>query len=723
MRTINPQKQFNTLIGKWLTHLRNITLHNQITQGTAIHSHLIKNGVSTENYIATKLLVMYLNNRRSKEANEILKDFNGFNLVAHNCLINAYVQWGKLDEARKLFDEMPQRNEVSWTMLISGFMKHGRLEDSMFYFSKNPFHNVYTWTAAISGFVQNGYSFQALKLFLIMLDSGVEPNEATFTSVMRGCVDLGDFELGLGFFGLIVKAGFGKNVSVCNSLISFCLKMGEIDFARRLFDGMEERDVVSWTIILDMYVEMGDLVEARRIFDEMPERNEITWSAMISRYIQRNCFEEGLEMFRGMVQDGFKPNTSCFATVVSALARFKALLPGMSIHGHAVKIGVEADVFVSSCLVDLYSKCGKTRDGRLMFDNIKGKNVVSWNSMIGGYCISGKMEDAVKLFNVMPQRNDVSWNTIISGYVEHEQFDKVFEVFNAMLLSGLIPSKSTFSSMLRASTGIASLDKGKDLHGKAIKHGFASDVFIGTALTDMYAKSGDIVSAKKIFDRMPEKNEVSWTAMIQGLADSGFVEESLDLFEKMEKTSIPPNDLVLVSVLFACSHSGLVDKGLQYFNTMETVYGLKPKEKHYTCAVDMLSRAGRLSEAENFINSMPFEPKGSTWAALLSGCKTYKNDEIAERTAKKLMELAEEKPSGYVLLSNIYASAGRWADVMNVRKLMREKGVKKSGGCSWIELRNQVHTFYSHGTTDPESAELFGVMELLRSEMLSSDMT
>lgn len=217
---------------------------------------------------------------------------------------------------------------------------------------------------------------------------------------------------------------------------------------------------------------------------------------------------------------------------------------------------------------------------------------------------------------------------------------------------------------------------------------------------------------------MPEKNEITWTVMTQGLAESGYAKESLNLFEEMEKTSITPNEVTILSVLFACSHSGLVDKGLKYFNSMETIYNIKPNGRHYTCVVDMLSRSGRLSEAEDFINSMPFEPDSNAWASLLSGCKTYKNEEIAERAVNNLWKLAEEQPAGYVLLSNIYSSAGRWIDAMNVRKLMKEKGLRKSGGCSWVEVRNQVHCFYSEDGARSLVTELREVLEILMSEIL-----
>ncbi|KAL6960564.1 hypothetical protein U1Q18_038327 [Sarracenia purpurea var. burkii] len=716
----NPRKNFNAYIETSVSLLRNFSKQGLISRGSALHGHLIKIGMSSERYIAIKLLILYLNSRKSSEVEQLLKEFNGFNLVVHNCLISANVDQGNLDEARRLFDEMPERNEVSWTALISGFMRCGRMKESMWYFERNPFHNVVSWTAAISGFVQNGLNFEAMKLFRKMIESRVMPNDVTFTSVVRAISNLSDFGLGMTVLGLIVKVGFEHNLSVSNSLITLNLRLGEIDSARRIFDRMEDRDVVSWTAILDVYVEMGDLKGARWIFEEMPERNEVSWSAMISRYGQSGNAEEAVKLFRLMVQYGYAPNISCLSSVISSLANLKALQAGMNIHGHVSKIGVEKDVFISSSFIDLYSRCGKTEDARIVFDLILEKNVVCWNSMISGYSLNGQIEKAKEVFDRMPKRTDVSWNTLISGYLENEQCDKVFELFNQMLLSGETPNKSTFSSILCACASITSLEKGKNLHGKILKLGLPNDVFVGTALTDMYAKSGDIESSKQVFNRMPEKNEISWTAMIQGLAENGMAEESLILFEEMGRTSsLMPNELILLAVLFACSHRGLVDKGLSYFKSMEKVYGIKPNSRHYTCLVDMLSRSGRLSEAEQFIASMPCKPDSPLWAALLSGCSTTMDEKIAERTAQKLWEMAEEKSGGYILLSNIYASAGRWDDVLNTRKLMKKKGVKKSSGCSWVEVRNQIHHFYSHDGNHCESAEIYGILELVKSEMLA----
>ncbi|OMO69424.1 hypothetical protein COLO4_29062 [Corchorus olitorius] len=494
-------------------------------------------------------------------------------------------------------------------------------------------------------------------------------------------------------------------------------KLAEATQIVKEFNGF---DLAVQNCLINANIQWGNLAEARKLFDEMPERNEVTWTTLISGLMKHGRVQESMWYFERNPFKDVVSWTAGISGILSSLASLKVLRAGRTIHAHVKKIGIEEDVFISSSLVDLYCKCGETKDGRLVFDSIEKKNVVSWNSIISGYCTNGLMDEAKDLFDNMPTRDNISWGSIIGGYLECKEFDKVFEAFNEMLLSGKVPTRLTFSSVLCACANVASLEKGKDLHGKIIKVGFQYDVFLGTALTDMYAKSGDIESSKQVFDRMQERNEITWTVMIQGLAESGFAKESLALFEEMiRSSSIAPNELMLLSVLFACSHSGLVDEGLQFFGAMETVYGIRPKGRHYTCIVDMLSRAGRLYEAEEFINSMPIQPEANALAALLSGCKTYKNEEIAERTARKLGKLAEKSSAGFVLLSNIYASAGRWIDVSNIRKLMREKGLKKSGGCSWVEVRNNLHSFYSKDGTHSKSAEIYDILELLRSEMLA----
>ncbi|CAH9088141.1 unnamed protein product, partial [Cuscuta epithymum] len=708
-------RKLKTYISKSLSLLNELSDERLATHGTLLHGHFIKMGISTQQHIAVKLLIMYLTLQKSDETNEMLKEFNGFNLVATNCLISANINCGKPDEARRLFDEMPNRNEVSWTALISGLLRYGRVEEALCYFRRNPFQNVISWTALISGLVQNGLKIEAIMLLPMMLQSGVIPNNVTFTSVIRACGELEDFELGMCLLGLVVKVGFEDNLAVSNAFITFYVRLSRGDLAKRTFDKMEKKDVVSWTAILDMYVEHGDLKEVREIFDEMPERNEVSWSAMISRYNHGGYVEEAANLFHQMVnKDGLRPNISCCSAVLSALGALKAVQAGRTIHSLILKLGYEKNNFVGSSLVDLYCKCGQTEFGFQAFDSILEKNTVCWNAMVSGYSLNGQSIEARKLFDLIPHKNNVSWNSLMTGYLECEEFGKLFEIFNEMIFSGEQPNKSTFSILLSACANQASSEKGKNLHCKLLKLGFQHDIFVDTALLDMYAKSGNIESSKKIFINMPNKNVISWTAMIQGLAENGFAEESLELFEQLEDTTpFSPNEYILLAVLFACSHCGLVDKGIYYFNSMQKVYSIIPNQRHYTCVVDMLSRSGYLTEAEKFISIMPFEPEANMWAALLSSCKTYGNEIMAEIVPNRYLL----ESGGYVLLSNVYASAGRWTDVLNTRKLMQEKGVKKCGGFSWIEVRSEQHVFYSLDGSHAESAEIYSILELLNSEM------
>ncbi|GMH12726.1 hypothetical protein Nepgr_014567 [Nepenthes gracilis] len=718
--TIKPAENLVTYVEACSCLLRNFKNHSFISEGRALHGLLVKMGLQLQRDIAVELLTFYLKFRRSSEADQVLRDFNGFDLVVYNCLISANVQWGNLHEACRLFDEMPERNEFSWTALISCLMKNGRVKEAICYFERNPFHNVVSWTAAISGLVQNGLNLDALKHFRKMLQFKVMPNAVTFSSLVKACTGLGDYELGMCLLGLIVKAGFEENISVSNSLITLCLKLGETDVARTIFDQMKKKDVVSWTAILDMYADAGDLGEARRVFGEMPRRNEVSWSAMIARYSQGGYAAEATKLFQQMVQEGLNPNVSCLSCIISALASLKALLVGMNIHGHAVKVGLESDAFISSSLIDLYCKCGSIEDGRAVFDSTANRNVASWNSMLSGYSLNGQLEEAKELFEQIPEKNIVSWNAIITGYLENRLLDDVFELFHQMMLSGEIPNSSTFSSVVSASASKASLEKGKYLHGKIIKLHVHDDIFVETTLVAMYAKSGDIESSKLVFQRMSEKNEVSWTVMIQGLAENGFPEDSILVFEEMERRStVFPNELMLLPLLFACSHCRLIDKGLWYFNSMEKTYGIKPNSRHYSCMVDLLSRSGRFSDAENLIRNMPFKPEYDAWASLLSGCSTFGDEDIAERSSMVFLELAEENPAGYVLLANVYASCGRWIDVSNIRTLMMEKKLTKDRGCSWIEIRDRVHSFCSDDRAHLKSAMIYETLTFLRTEMLA----
>jgi len=329
-----------------------------------------------------------------------------------------------------------------------------------------------------------------------------------------------------------------------------------------------------------------------------------------------------------------------------------------------------------------------------VFHSLAQKNIVCWNSLISGYSWNGKMVEADELFKNMPARNAASWNTMISGYAENRRFVDALKYFSAMSASWQIPGEITLSSVLLACASLCSLEVGKMVHAKIVKLGIEHNIFMGTALCDMYAKSGDLDSSKRIFYQMPEKNSITWTAMVQGLAENGFAKDSILLFENMMANGISPNEHTFLAILFACSHSGLVEQAKHYFETMQA-YGIPPKQKHYTCMVDVLARAGRLTETEELLMKVPSNFEASAWSALLSACNTYSNKEIGERAAMKLHELEKDNTAGYVLLSNMYASCGKWKDAAEIRILMKGASLKKDGGYSWLQLKGQYHAFFS----------------------------
>ncbi|XP_074580097.1 pentatricopeptide repeat-containing protein At2g36980, mitochondrial-like [Curcuma longa] len=718
-RSLTSPKAFKSYAETFASVLRQCTLDSRLAAlGLALHAHALRAGISADPSVSSKIRALYALSGRPSDGDLLLAESRRTpGLFSFNLAIAESARSGDLVSARQVFDGMTERNAVTWTLMVDGHMKRGDVADAVAYFESSPCKTVVSFTAFISGFVLNGLHHDALTNFLRMFASGLMPNEVTFTCVLKACVLAGEFDLAKCIVALIVKTNFDRHLSVRNSLISFYLRVGELEKARAVFNETEERDVVSWTILLDVYAQMGDLKQARQLFDEMPERNEVSWSTMIARYGQSGQAVEAMNLFCLMLRDGCKPNGSCLASAISSSAACGDSLFGKSVHCYTLKVGFESYIFVSSSLIDMYCKSKTPKDGRRVFDSILGKNTVCWNSMIAGYSCNDLIEEAEELFKVMPERNVASWNALISGYAENGHSAKALETFDKMLVSEQTPNQMTFSSVLLACANLCSIDKGKNLHDRIVKLGIQNEVFLGTALVNMYAKSGDVESAMRMFSEMPERNLVCWSAMIQGLADNGYADEAITMFDEMIRAGVTPNDAPFLAVLFACSHRGLVDRGLQYFNSMEKVHRIAPKAKHYTCIIDLLARAGHLREAEELISTMPIKPEANALVALLSAAASFRDEDMSQRVANRLWELERHNSAGHVLLSNTYASCGRWRDVAKVRSEMRRLGMKKNVGCSSIQTRNQLHTFFSWGVRHPESLKVYEMLDLVMSEM------
>ncbi|XP_057841966.2 pentatricopeptide repeat-containing protein At2g13600 [Cryptomeria japonica] len=440
------------------------------------------------------------------------------------------------------------------------------------------------------------------------------------------------------------------------------------------------------------YVKLGNVECSRQLFDKMPQRNLVSWNTMISGFSGK----EGVEFFCRMQRAGVKPDRLCIVGVLNACASVgvEAQEQGKQVHGYAITNGlVFCNSIVSNALIDMYGKCERIDDARRVFDTMPHHDVVSWTAIIKGYVQLGEVEIARELFNNTLERNIVTWNTLMAGYAQQGYGEDTLILFGKMLRQDVKPDHFTFVSVLSACAGLAVLECGRQVHCQITRTGHDVTIFLGNALVDMYAKCGSTVNAHNLFDRMLERDVVSWNAMMVGYAQNGYGKEALQLFEKMLDAGLKPDEITFMCILSACSHTGLVDEGHYYFSSMSHRYSVTPRAGHYAIMIDILGRAGRMDEAEHLIDNAPFEPDASMWRALLGVCRIRGNAGVAKRAAECLSMLEPQSASQYVVLSNLYAADKMWNRMAEVRKLMRERRVKKMPGCSWIEVKNRVTAF------------------------------
>ncbi|KAF5191018.1 Pentatricopeptide repeat [Thalictrum thalictroides] len=376
------------------------------------------------------------------------------------------------------------------------------------------------------------------------------------------------------------------------------------------------------------------------------------------------------------------------------------------------------DVVSWNTLVSGYSLSGDVEMARGVFDMMVEKSLVTWSAMITGYVRSGNVDAARELFDKMPERNVISWNAMIAGYAQNEKYADAIDLFWQMLrVSGFGPNDVTFVNVLSACAHLGALDLGKWIDQYIKKSGMELNLFLGNALADMFAKCGCLAEAQQVFDEMQERDVITWTIIISGLATHGRAKESFDHFYDMLECGIKPNEITFMGILSACTHAGLVDEGLKFFNQIDKVYGISPTIEHYGCVVDLLSRAGRLNEAEDLINSMPMKPNVIVWGALLGGCRIYKDVDRGERVVEHILKLDSGHSGSYVYLANVYASMGRLNAAASCRLRMRENGVAKTPGYSWIEHGHTVHEFFMGDRSHPQTEQIYSMISELESRM------
>ncbi|KAL1224766.1 Pentatricopeptide repeat-containing protein [Cardamine amara subsp. amara] len=464
---------------------------------------------------------------------------------------------------------------------------------------------------------------------------------------------------------------------------------------------------------------------AHSILNRIETPNAFTHNSVIRAYANSSTPELALIVFREMLLGPVFPDKYCFTFVLKACASFCGFEEGRQIHGLFMKSDLVSDVFVENTLVNVYGRSGyfeiarnlldrmPVRDAvswnsllsayldkglieeaRALFDEMEERNVESWNFMISGYAAAGLVKEAKELFDCMPVKDVVSWNALVSGYAHVGCYSDVLEVFNEMLNNSTEqPDGFTFVNVLSACANLGSLSQGEWVHVYIDKHGIEIEGFLATALVDMYSKCGKIDKALEVFRVTSKKDVSTWNSIILGLSVHGLGNDALEIFSEMVYEGFKPNGITFIGVLSACNHVGLLDQARNLFETMNSVYSIEPTIEHYGCMVDLLGRMGKFEEAEELLNEIPADEASVLLESLLGACKRFGRMEQAERIGNRLLELNPHESSGYVQMSNVYASNGRWDEVMEMRKKMRAERVNKKPGCSAIEIDGVVHEF------------------------------
>ncbi|OVA18406.1 Pentatricopeptide repeat [Macleaya cordata] len=645
----------------------------------------------------------------------------GSDLFICNSLIDMYARFSCLDEARDVFDKMPQKDIVTWNSLISGYSANGEWIKALEIYHQSRIVGLipdsFTVSSVLLAFGSLLNFEEGLITHGLVRKIGVDSDRLvnnglismyckfeTLTDAQRIFDEMGDRDTvswntmicGYSLFGLFTDAikmfremiiRFKPDLLTITAVLRACGPMKALEFGKSVHEYMKnncfECDTLASNILITMYAKCGDLRSSSKVFDQMAFRDSVSWNSLINGYIDNACYHEGIQLFKMMNETEVKPDSVTHVMLLSVCTELVDLIQGKELHCSITKMGFDSNLTVANAILDMYAKCGS-------------------------------LEDSLKQFEEMKIRDIVTWNTIISGSVHSGNCGLGLKIISQMRTEGLIPDLATILGILPACSFLATKKQGKEIHGCVLKFGFDSEVPIGNALIEMYSKCGSLENALRVFKFMEVRDVVTWTALVSAYGMYGEGKKALRAFSEMESMGIFPDHIAFVAVIYACSHSGLIKEGLQCFERMKKIYKIESRTEHYACVVDLLSRSGLLEEAEKFILEMPLKPDASIWGALLSACRsTTSGSQIAERVSNRILELDPNDSGSYVLVSNVYAGLGKWDQVGRIRKSMKGRGLKKEMGCSWIEIRNRVYVFGTGNRFIEQSEEVYKLLKRL----------
>ena len=506
--------------------------------------------------------------------------------------------------------------------LVDMFAKCRCLDEARSVFESMGVRDLAAWTAMIGGTVHGGDWFEVMDLFNRMRSEGFLPDSVIFATVIPACGRVKELRTGMALQGCAVRCGVGDDICVHNALVDMYCKCTCLDVAASLFWSIDYKDVVSW-------------------------------STIIAGHLQNRMYASGINLFTKLVSSGVKPNSATLATILPSLSELKLFRYGKAIHCFSVRNGFDHSEFLVSAFIDFYSKQGLIGEAEIIFKFTPKKDLVIWNSMVGGYAVNEDSKSAL-------------------------------HALRALQKVGLRPDRVTVVSVLPLCNQHSRILQGKELHAYAIRHNLSLVCSVSNALIDMYCKCGCLEIASNILLLMTERNAVTYNTLISSLGKHGHDDQAFILFDLMKRDGVFPDKVTFVALLSCCSHAGLIDKGLHFYDSMLRDYNLSPDKEHFSCIVDLYSRSGKLDDAWSFIANLQEVPEIDVLGCLLSACREHNRMDIAELVAERIFEQNPNDPGYHILLSNIYANAGMWSDVTRIRNMIEERSLKKRTGNSLI---------------------------------------
>ncbi|KAI3860475.1 hypothetical protein MKX03_013478 [Papaver bracteatum] len=729
-----------------------------------VHAHIITSGLKNHVFLGSKLLVCYakfdnltesqrvfntITNKsqslwnstlvgyfRTGHFNEVLKlycdfkkhsdiciDSSSITFGLKTCIVIGSVQFGRGIHVDALKCNL-QKNGFVGSTLIGFYSKYGWITDARQVFDEMSERDVVVYTAMVTGYAaQVSDSYEAFEVVRFMQnEDGLDPNKVTLVSLLQAAANVEAYKEGRAVHGYAI---------------------------RRRIDSFDE---IFETSLMDMYSKCGDLKMSRSVFNRMHKRCVGSWNALIAAHVQMGRPLEAFELFQMMSKEDILPDRITLANLLSSCGDMKFLRQAKSIHAYIIRKQVELDLVATTALIEMYSKCNRPNQGRILFDEIKAQDVIMFNVMVSGYLQAGftdkaseticgmikagikpdpatilnllslsadcrdirigkevhahivrqgmgsnvdianqlltmyaklgRIEIARKIFNRITRRDLVSWTSMITSYAQNAYASDALMLFRLMQEERLQPDLVTLVSLLQAISRLGCLSLAKEVHGYIYRNQLEKEILISNSLLTAYAKCGGIDFAEHLFKSVVKKSQISWNTMISAYGMHGKCLEALDLFNQMLKEGFQPDDITFTSILSACSHGGYVEEGWRIFQSIAEKHSITPNTEHYNCAIDLLSRSGRLEEAYGLVQHLPPRERTSALDALLSSCRVYGNVEVGDIVGRELLDLDPNNSATYILLANLYAEAGEWGAAARIREIAKAKSLVRQPGYS-----------------------------------------